>query len=258
MKSTREYLKELINRGNALLNPNFDSTTITSAWQLANMRPSQEEINAWKRDVNTFSYRYLKDHSLYPLIYNDLNVNSTFTLNTLVVYLEKIFNDWEFWDSKEQKTTSVQQKQLEDIARYDVFVCHASADKLSYVDELKQSLEKLKIKIFYDRDTIEWGDEWKSKILEGVSKSEFAVIVISENFFGREWAEKELNELLKSQNSTGQKVILPILHKITRAQLQERYPAIADIQFRDSSEYTCDEIALNLAALLIKRLRNKA
>lgn len=257
MQSTREYLRELIERGNALLNPKYDPNTIHSAWQLANMGPSKEDIVAWKHDVNTFSHRYLKDHSLYPLIYNDLNVNNTFTLNTLVVYLEKILNDWEFWDSKEQETVPTHQKRHEDTAMYDVFVSHASADKVSYVDELKKSLDKLKVRVFYDCDTIEWGDAWKNKLLEGVEKSEFAIIVISDNFFGREWTERELGELLNRQNTTGQKVILPILHKITRKQLEEKYPAIADMQYRDSSEYTCDEIALNLAALLINRLKNK-
>ena len=58
-------------------------------------------------------------------------------------------------------------------------------DKIEYVEQLKQSLDKLKINIFYDKDTLEWGDKWKDKILEGVNQAEFAIIVISENFFGK-------------------------------------------------------------------------
>lgn len=255
MQITREYLKELIDRGNALLNPKYDKNTINSAWQIANIGPSQEEIMAWKRDVHSFSHKYLGDHYLYPLIYKSLNLNETFTLNTIVIYLEKIFNDWEFWDSKEQKTMITQKPQSENNAMYDIFISYANVDKISYVDELKKSLDKLKIRIFYDKDTLEWGDNWKNKILEGVSKSEFAIIVISGNFFGREWTEKELNELLNRQNHNGQKIILPILYNITVAQLQEKYPAIADIQALNSSKYTCDEIALKFAAQLIKRLK---
>ena len=141
------------------------------------------------------------------------------------------------------------------LAMYDVFISHANADKASYVDDLKKSLSKLNIQIFYDKDTLEWGDNWKNKILEGVDKAEFAIIVISENFFGREWTEKELTDFLSRQNRNGQKIILPILHNITVAQLQEKYPAIADIQALDSSKYSCDEIALKFAAQLIKRLK---
>ena len=138
---------------------------------------------------------------------------------------------------------------------YDVFISHANADKAIYVDNLKSSLDKLKINIFYDKDTLEWGDNWKNKILEGVEKAEFAIIVISENFFDREWTERELNDFLNRQNRNGQKIILPILHNITIEQLRERYPTVADIQVLDSSKYSCDEIALKFAAQLIKRLK---
>ena len=126
---------------------------------------------------------------------------------------------------------------------YDVFISHANVDKQSYVDELKKSLDKLNIKIFYDKDTLEWGDNWKDKILEGVDKAEFAIIVISENFFGREWTEKELGEFLNRQNKNGQKIILPIIHNISVKQLKQRYPVIADIQALDSSKYTCETVA---------------
>lgn len=52
-------------------------------------------------------------------------------------------------------------------------------------------------------------------------KAEFAIIVISENFFDREWTEKELNEFLNRQNRNGQKLILPIVHNITNEDLQK-------------------------------------
>ena len=90
---------------------------------------------------------------------------------------------------------------------YDVFISHANADKADYVNELKESLDKLKIIIFYDTDAIEWGDNWKKKLLESVEKAEFAIIVISENFFGQEWTEKELKEFLYRQNLKGQKIV---------------------------------------------------
>ena len=102
---------------------------------------------------------------------------------------------------------------------------------------------------------MEWGDKFKDKILEGTKKAEFAIIVISQNFFDREWTEKELVAFLNRQNRNGQKLILPILHNITITQLQEKYPSVADIQAIDSSKYSCDEIALLFARQLIKRLK---
>lgn len=100
------------------------------------------------------------------------------------------------------------------------------------------------------------GDKWKDRILDGVKKAEFAIIVISENFFDREWTEIELSEFLNRQNRNGQKLILPILHNITVSQLQTKYPSVADIQAIDSTKYSCDEIALLFAKQPIKKMKN--
>lgn len=138
---------------------------------------------------------------------------------------------------------------------YDVFLSHASKDKLAYVEELKQTLDILGVKVFYDKDTIEWGDDWKQKIYEGLEKSEFAIIVISEHFFGREWTEEELKRLLERQNAEGKKLILPILHNITTAQLEEKYPKVAGIQAIESKDNSYEKIALLFAGQLIKRYK---
>lgn len=138
--------------------------------------------------------------------------------------------------------------------KYDLFLSHANADKSLFVEELKKTLDLLGISIFYDKDSIEWGDSWKDKILEGVAKSEFAIIVVSENFFGREWTEKELADFLDRQNSCGQKIILPILFNITIQQLEARYPKLAGLQAISVDQYTAKDITILFAKQYIKRL----
>ena len=152
-------------------------------------------------------------------------------------------------------TTEVPKYQVRTIPEYDVFISHANKDKENLIEELYQSLKKLGVKIFYDKEELEWGDNWKDRILNGTEKAEFAIIVISENFFDREWTEIELVEFLNRQNRNGQKLILPILHNISVEQLKTKYPTVADIQAIDSSQYSCDEIALLFARQLIKRLK---
>lgn len=257
MQSAREYLKELIDRGNVLQNPKQQSSDmIHSARLIPNFGPTREEMNTWLCDVKAYAHHYLKKHYLYSSISNTVNGLNSYTISSVITYLEYVYNDWDFWDAKESIATTVANQQKKEQPLYDVFISHANADKESYVGDLKTSLDKLKIKIFYDKDTLEWGDDWKKVILEGVAKAEFAIIVISKNFFGREWTEKELNEFLNRQNHNGQKVILPILHNITVSELQEKYPSVANIQALDSSKYSCDEIALKFAAQLIKRLKS--
>ena len=138
---------------------------------------------------------------------------------------------------------------------YDVFISHANKDKSDYVDSLYLSIRKLGVNIFYDSEVISWGDNWKHVLLEGTEKSEFAIIVISENFFDREWTERELDEFLKRQNTSGQKIVLPLLHNISLDLLKEKYPLLSDIQVIDSARYSKDDITILFAKELIKRLK---
>ncbi len=169
------------------------------------------------------------------------------------VGLDLTYEGLHYFDEKsEVLSTNIEPKSRK---MYDVFLSHASADKLNYVEDLKQTLDILGIDVFYDKDTIEWGDKWKEKIYEGLEKSEFAIIVISEHFFGREWTEEELKNLLERQNAEGQKLILPIVHNITTDELKEKYPAVADIQAIESKDNSYEKIALLFAKQLIKRYK---
>ena len=154
------------------------------------------------------------------------------------------------------KKVSALYKHVVHALHYDVFISHANSDKEEYVNCLKASIDQLNVNVFYDKDTFVWGDNWKKKLLEGINAAEFAIVVISENYFGREWTEKELNDFFERQNSIGQKIILPILHNISIHQLKEHYPHIANIQAIESSKYSCDQIALLFARLLIERIRS--
>lgn len=238
MGTTRSDLKKLIEQGNMLQSPSV-TTRITLP-----------DCAKWTQDVRTYNERVLKEHPVYDPLKQALFFNN---IASILGCLQSVYEDEEFWShSTDVSSIAVTERVL---AMYDAFVSHANKDKISYVNELKASLDKLGVNVFYDKDTLEWGDNWKNKILEGVEKAEFAIIVISENFFGREWTEIELTEFLNRQNRNGQKIILPILHGISVEQLQKKYPAVAEIQALDSSKYSCDEIALKFAGQLIKRLK---
>ncbi len=245
----KKKLKELLKRADRIVNTNnshgADDINAHSHTQV------EEE---WMNDVQIFKDKYLKDHSLCGNIESDL-IHRRYL--KLIACLKSISNDKDFISKmRGEETVSVPAYKAKGIPEYDVFISHASKDKPDIIDELYKSLYELGVNIFYDKEAIEWGDDWKEKILQGTQKSEFAIIVISENFFGREWTEKELNEFLNRQNRSGQKIILPILHNITVKQLEEKYPSVADIQTISTKDYSCDKIAILFAKQFIKRLKS--
>lgn len=251
MATFEEQLNDLLERTRSIKSP-INAAPIGTDINEYN-RPSE----VWVNDVEIFYNNYLKDHPLGNRIKTILFHRTFNAYDDLVGCLESISKDQSFIDKMDGiSTVSVPKYQAKSLPEYDVFISHASKDKADLVEELYQSLNKLGVTIFYDKESLEWGDNWKDRILNGTKKAEFAIIVISENFFGREWTERELSEFLNRQNRNGQKLILPILHNITVSQLQEKYPSVADLQAIDSSKYNCDQIALLFARQLIKRLKS--
>lgn len=164
-------------------------------------------------------------------------------------YLPEIYRK----ENKIMVTNSMTEKNVR--KEYDVFISHSNTDKIEYVDGLVKAIKRLDIRIFYDKEVISWGDNWKDVIMEGISKSEFAIIVISNNFFDREWTEKELNEFLRMQNSSKQKIILPLLHNIDYEKLKSKYPALQFIHGFETTKHSKNDVTFKLASELIKRYK---
>lgn len=229
MATFEEQLNNLLERTHSIKSP-INAAAIGTDINEYN-RPSE----VWINDVEIFYNNYLKEHPLGDRMKTILFHRNLDAYKNLVGCLESISKDQDFINKMNGiSMVSVPKYQAKTLPEFDVFISHANKDKEDLIEELYQSLNKLGIKIFYDKESLEWGDNWKDRILNGTKKAEFAIIVISENFFDREWTERELNEFLNRQNRNGQKLILPILHNITVSQLQEKYPSIADIQAIDS------------------------
>ena len=157
---------------------------------------------------------------------------------------------------RSQVNGDVPPKQASNPYLFDVFVSHADANKEELVNELTTALGKLDIDIWYDANILDWGDNWKLQIANGLKKCRFGIVVISPEFLGREWTEKELNELLQRQNETGEKVVLPLLYKMTVEEMKKQYPQLADFQARTINPGDdLRDIVIDFARILIRALK---
>lgn len=140
--------------------------------------------------------------------------------------------------------------------QFDVFVSHANDNKEEFVNALTAALSRLGISIWYDANILDWGDNWKLQIVNGLKKCRFGIVVVSPEFLGREWTEKELNELLQRQNEAGEKVILPLLYKLTISDMKKQYPQLADFQARIiAPDDDVRDIVIDFARILIRALK---
>ena len=140
--------------------------------------------------------------------------------------------------------------------QHDVFLSHANDNKEAIVNALDVGLRKLGINVWYDADEIDWGDSLKSQIANGLAKCRFGIVVISPEFLGRQWTERELSELLHRQNESGQKVVLPLLYNLTIEEMKQQYPALSDVKARAiKPDDDAKDIVIDFARILIRALK---
>ena len=132
---------------------------------------------------------------------------------------------------------------------YDVFISHASEDKDDVVRPLAISLREKGIEVWYDEIELKIGDSLRRKIDEGLSKSKFGIVVISRYFIQKGWTNYELDGLITKAIS-GQQILLPIWHNITKQEVIDYSPSLADKVARNTSQDTLDEIAQEIADLI--------
>jgi len=111
--------------------------------------------------------------------------------------------------------------------KWDLFVSHASEDKESFVRELAEALRKRGLKVWYDELTLKLGDSLRRSIDQGLAQSRFGIVVLSHAFFNKDWPQKELDGLAALEMN-GRKVILPIWHNITKEEVAQYSPTLAD------------------------------
>ena len=130
---------------------------------------------------------------------------------------------------------------------FDFFICHASEDKEGFVRELAEILKKRGARIWYDEFTLQIGDSLRRKIDRGLISSRFGIVILSENFFKKEWPQRELDGLVTLE-SQGRDRILPIWYKVTKDKITALSPTLADKVALNTSSYGIQEIVDKLMA----------
>ena len=133
------------------------------------------------------------------------------------------------------------------VQKQDVFISHASADKVEYVYPLTESFSARGVTYWLDDVEIDWGDSFVGKINEGLQSSQFALLCLSNNFLKRPWTEAEMSAVLSIQNAVGNKSVLPLILN-SKDEVLQRYPLIAGLAYREYDDP--DSLAEQLVQIL--------
>ena len=135
---------------------------------------------------------------------------------------------------------------------YDVFISHASEDKDDVARPLAEALRNNGLTVWYDEFELRIGDSLRRKIDKGIANSNFGVIVISRDFINKGWTNYELDGLI-TRAVNGEQTMLPVWHNITKREVINYSPSLADKLARSTTDFTVEEIADEIADLIQER-----
>jgi hypothetical protein len=135
---------------------------------------------------------------------------------------------------------------------WDVFISHASEDK-AYVEEVHRTFVATGIQVWVDKGVLRWGDRLRSRIDDGLKRSQFVIVVLSNAFLRmKKWTEYELDSAFALETVREER-ILPLWHGITPEELVEYSPGLSNRLALDSSKQSPTDLANELLILLKRR-----
>ncbi len=132
---------------------------------------------------------------------------------------------------------------------FDVFISHASEDKDEVVRPLAHALHNGGLSVWYDEFELKIGDSLRKKIDNGLAKSRFGIVVFSQVFLTKGWTNYELDGIV-TKSVGGEQVLLPIWHNVTKREIMDFSPSLADKVARSTSTHTVEEIADEIISLI--------
>ena len=136
--------------------------------------------------------------------------------------------------------------------QYDVFISHASEDKDEIVRPLAEDLRSRDLRVWYDEYELRVGDSLRRRIDHGLATSRFGVVVLSKAFFDKGWSQYELDGLVSREMGSGEQLILPVWHNITKDELLQLSPSLADKVALRTAELAVAEIAAQIAEAILR------
>jgi hypothetical protein len=132
---------------------------------------------------------------------------------------------------------------------YDVFISHASEDKVLVAAALAAYLENRGFRVWLDEFELTVGDSLRCSIDHGLSASRFGLVILSPDFLRKAWTNRELDGLVAREDGN-QKVILPIWHNLSKEDVLTYSPTLAGkmaVSTEQGLEYVAEQVVRAIA-----------
>ena len=109
------------------------------------------------------------------------------------------------------------------------FISHDSRDKDEIARPIAIGLAKLMCPVWFDEFSLRVGDRLRESIERGLREARKCILVVTPNFVGnRGWTREEFGAIFTRELVDKADVILPVWHEVSREQVFEFSPVLAD------------------------------
>lgn len=126
----------------------------------------------------------------------------------------------------------------------DVFISYSHADSTEIAKQLGQELTAMGLDVWHDDIEMSIGSSIRESIDDGLSRSRYGVVVLSEGYF-EGTSEWELNGIVEKHTNEGD-VILPLWHGVDYDYVYEQSPSLADIVAEEVDETNVQSVAASI------------
>ncbi len=134
----------------------------------------------------------------------------------------------------------------QDEREWDVFMSYARIDGAEVGAALRNALESLGVRVWFDEVAIRPGKSQSLQMDQGLRKASCGLALLTPAYLaGRFWTERELGALLHKQT------LIPVLHGVTFGQVAEYSGILPDLAGFETSVDPVDVIAEKVAAAVL-------
>lgn len=134
----------------------------------------------------------------------------------------------------------------QDPREWDAFLSYARIDGAQVGDALRQALEALGVRVWFDEIAIIPGKSQSLQMDQGLRKARAGVVLLTPAYLvGRFWTERELGALLRKNT------LIPVLHQSTFEQVSEYSGILPDLAGFETARDSIATIAEKIAAAIL-------
>lgn len=193
--------------------------------------------------------RAINDHNRQIAKVNQHNRQVDARNKAVIADLARRLNSTQYSPQEEQLAQRVAEViAAQDPREWDVFLSYARLDGAEVGRELRDRLEALGIRVWFDEVVIEPGVSQARQMDRGLTKAHCGIALLTPAYIaGRFWTERELGVLL------GKDTLIPVAHGVNFKEVTEYSGTLSDLAGFETARHSVEEIADKIAAAVLRR-----